>query len=365
MTKKRADHTLMRNINRSLILRHLRLDPGLSRADLAGRTGLMRSTISSLVDELLENQLVHETGIAPSRGGRRGTLLELNPAGGCAVGVEITSHAVRVLLTDFIAQPRWEHTYDITNTDPDIVLPQTEALIEGALQFNADHDNMLPLGIGLGIVGLVDTQHGILRAAANLDWQDIPFQALWMEHFDLPVHVGNEASIAAQGEYYFGAAQGYTDFIYLNISRLAIGAGMFINGQLYQGMGGYAGEVGHMVIDPAGAPCACGKNGCWEMQLRAAIGRETLANGEQVSAVLALGIANLINAFNPQLVVIGGPLGLELAAQVDTIAALVAEQVIIPDDNIATITASQMADNACALGAVALVLDDVLHQPTW
>ena len=105
MNKQSADHSLMRNINRALILGQLRMASPLSRADLAARIGFTRSTVSSLVDELIAANLVHETGIGPSHGGRPGTWLELNPAGGCAIGVELTSEAILVLLTDFTARP--------------------------------------------------------------------------------------------------------------------------------------------------------------------------------------------------------------------------------------------------------------------
>ena len=106
--RRSADHNWMRNINRSLILSCLRTMPPQSRANLAARTGLTRSTVSSLVDELIQANLVHETGTSPSQGGRPGTMLQLNPDGGCAIGVEITVDSIIVLLTDFIAQPRWQ-----------------------------------------------------------------------------------------------------------------------------------------------------------------------------------------------------------------------------------------------------------------
>ncbi|MBI5961436.1 MAG: ROK family transcriptional regulator, partial [Chloroflexi bacterium] len=197
MIRHSADHNLMRNLNRALILRHLRLASPQSRANLAARTGLMRSTVSSLVDELIESNLVHETGIGPSQGGRPGTLLELNPAGGCAVGVEITNESALVLLTDFLAHPRWEHQIRLENSAPELVIPQVEHLIEEALSYNDRTDTTRPLGIGLGTVGLVNIQTGTLKLAANLEgWRDIPFQAMWEKQFGLRVHVGNEATIA-------------------------------------------------------------------------------------------------------------------------------------------------------------------------
>ncbi|MCD4687545.1 MAG: ROK family transcriptional regulator [Anaerolineae bacterium] len=356
-----ANHNLMRNINRALILRHLRHAAPLSRAELAQRTGLTRSTVSSLVDELRDAQMIHETGIAPSRGGRPGTQLELNPAGGCAVGVEITGDSALVMLADFTAQPRWQQAFDLATTDPDTVLPQIETLIDTALHTHAAGK---PLGIGLGIAGLVNAETGVLTASANLGWRAIPFRERWITRYRLPVHVGNEASIAALGEHHFGAAQDHSDFVYLGITRTAIGAGLFINGALYQGINGYAGEVGHMQHDPAGPVCACGKRGCWEALLRAALEDTALdhpAVQARVVEVISAGVANLINTFNPQLVVLGGPVGRVLETALPEIQAQVAQQITMPQESSAAITTTQITSNACALGALALVLDDVMN----
>lgn len=404
--RQSADHNLMRHINRALILSHLRMSSPQSRANLAARTGLMRSTVSSLVDELITANLVHETGIGPSHGGRPGTLLELNPAGGCAIGVEITSQSVLVLLTDFLAQPRWKQEIKLDSSAPEVVIPQAEQLIEEAVRYNAQTETTRLLGIGLGIAGLVNVETGMLKYAANLEgWCDIPFRSMWEKRFGLPVHVGNEATIAALGESYFGAAVGFSDFIYLGVSTTALGAGIFVNSQLYQGIRGYAGEVGHTVLDPAGARCTCGKRGCWEAILREACSlqpiRQRLLKGEKslltqgwqgdpgaitfrmvlgaalagdllaaesmnrVISVLGTGLANLINIFNPQRVILGGSLGLALEPFLPALQVVVNGQITVPSDGIGEIKVSQIKTNACAMGAVALVLDDILREPSW
>lgn len=361
-----ANNALMRNINRSLILSTLRRYAPQSRAELAERTGLTRSTVSSLVDELTEAGLIHEIGIGPSRGGRPGTKLELNPAGGCAIGVEITRDSVVVMLTDFVARPLWHDDFELDDTDPETVIAHVEALIDAALAYNADHECMKSLGIGLGITGLVNAAEGTLTASTNLGWRDVPFRAMWQKRFRLPVHVGNEASIAALGEHYFGAAQTMTDFIYLGIGATAIGSGMFINGELYRGIDGYGGEVGHITLDPAGPLCTCGRHGCWETLLRAAINKRSaavLSGDAQIEALLSAGIANLVNIFNPQLVVLGGGVGRALVSSLPAIREQVADQIVVPGGSHARIDVSQITSNACALGAVALVLDDVMSEP--
>jgi len=377
--RRTANHNLIRRINRALILHQLRTAAPQSRATLAERTGLTRSTVSSLVDELIAANLIHETGVGPSRGGRRGTLLALNPSGGCAIGVEMTETDVLVMLTDFIAQPRWQRGFTLETTDPDVVIGRTEALIAAALRYNTDHDAMRPLGIGLGIVGLVDAAEGVLKKATNLGWENIPFRTRWEERFHLPVYMGNEASIATLGENYFGAAQDYSDFIYLKITRNAIGAGVFVNGALYHGTDGYAGEVGHMVLDFSGPACMCGRNGCWEAVLRDALAPAadvaTLVSKAQhedaeaqrvlarVIEVNAIGVANLTNILNPQMVVLGGTVGQALAPVLPEIRRQVAFHTVFPADPSVELVVSQITSNACALGAVALVLDDILGEP--
>lgn len=365
-SQRTANHNLMRAINRTLILNHLRRHAPQSRAELAEHIGLTRSTVSSLVEELAAEKLVHETGIGPSRGGRPGTRLELNPAGGCAVGVEITGDSALVMLTDFVARPLWEQDFSFNDPDAETVIPRVEALIDAALDYNTQHDAMKPLGIGLGISGLVNAANGTLTASATLGWRDIAFRERWEQRFGLPVHVGNEASIAALGEQYFGAGQRASDFIYLGITPTAIGAGVVLNGALYQGTSGYAGEVGHMLIDPSGPPCRCGKYGCWEAMLRYAINGQdpaTLGRDPRITAIISIGIANLVNIFNPQLIVLGGPVGRGLGEGLTSIRAQVAGQITILPDSTARIELTQITSNACALGAVAQVLDAVMGDP--
>ena len=395
MTRSRqtADNALIRAINRALILRHLRAASPQSRANLAGRTGLMRSTVSSLVDELIAANFVHEIGMEPSRGGRPGTLLALNPAGGGAIGVEITPDAVVVLLTDFLAQPRWQRQVALDTPDSAAVLAQAEQLIDEALRFNAAGGGPRLFGIGAGIAGLVNVRDGTLRPTTTARWENIPLRAAWEQRFGLPVRVGNEASIAALGEHYFGAAAGITDFIFLGLRPRAIGAGIFIEGRLYQGFDGYAGEAGHMLIAPDGPLCSCGRRGCWEAlwrdlcrasHLRKRLAALGVTPGEltlydllaaapddlgaagalvaEVIDLLAAGMANLINLFNPQMIVLGGPVGMALAPHLDAVQQAAAAQIVIPRENIPAVVVSQIASNACALGAVALVLDDMLSQ---
>ena len=347
--------------------------------------------------------LVREMGLQLSQGGRPGTGLELNPAGGCAIGIEIGVGFVEAVLTDFVANIRWRDRVEFDTRQSDEVIAIAEKLAHRAERESKKLGWKL-LGIGVGLPGLVKVDEGLLKFAPNLDWRDIPFQALWEKRFGVPVHAINEGSAAALGEHYFGVAASYHDFIYLSASAVGLGAGIMINGKLFQGIDGYAGEVGHMVLDPAGPLCACGRRGCWEkvagspavikyIEDQAELGRSsrvldmvqgnsskltldliTQAAGEgdavayeaieRVSQLFGAGIINLINTFNPQLIVIGGAFSPALSPFLPTIESVINQQAFRAlSDNVA-IKISQLGDDACVMGAVAAVLDIVFADPT-
>ncbi len=405
MTRKRyrtADQALVRRLNSSLILNALRIAPQ-TRASLAARTGLNRSTVSSLIDYLIAEHLVREGEIQPSRGGRPGTLLELNPEAGCAVGVEINVDYIAVLVTDFAARPLWDRWTPITDTDRDAILALAINLAEQAIAFGSAC-GLHTLGIGLGVPGLVDMHTGMLKFAPNLQWQEVPLRQMWEDRFKVPVFVDNEANAAAMGEWYFGAAAGASDFIYLTIS-IGIGGGIVLNGRLLRGSGGYAGEVGHMAINPDGPRCACGKQGCWEMlagmrplleQVRRRVEQgeassiSALTNGNparitldviltaaaegdrlacsalaEAGQQLGLGIASLINIFNPQLVVLGGEMSQAADYLMPDLEATVRQHTLQASSDTVTIRVSSLGAKACVRGAIALVLDEILRAPAW
>ena len=258
-----ADQVWVRKKNRSIILDTLRTRHTLSRAGLAAETGLNPSTVSSIINELLDDNLVRETDLVQPITGRPGRLIELNPVGGCAVGVEINVDYLSIILTDFTANILWrERVCSDPQESQECILRQVEALIERALVQGAER-GLRHLGIGIGVPGLVDLRQGKLRIAPNLGWYDVPILEILSRRFDLPVYLENEANAAALGEYYFGNAFEVKNLIYLS-AGVGLGAGILVGGKLFRGSQGYASEVGHITFDSNGELCGCGKKGCWE-----------------------------------------------------------------------------------------------------
>jgi glucokinase-like ROK family protein len=397
-----ADQGLIRKLNTAILLDALRRMAPLSRAELAARTGLNRSTVSAIVNSLLEEGFIQETDLQSARIGRPGMLLELNPKGGFAVGLELGVDFISVILTDFAAQVQWREK---VASDPDEdqinILDRAAALTQHALDFGLGQ-GLRPLGIGVGVPGLVDLRQGKLVFAPNLHWNNVPLRLIWSQRFNLPIFVENEANAAALGEYYFGAARGVDNFIYLS-AGIGLGSGIVIDGKLFRGSSGYASEVGHMTMDPDGELCGCGKRGCWETQVgpRAVLRRvrKTLETGvssmlcdmvdadleritfesvveaaqmedpvalralQEVGERLGVGVANLVNVFNPELIVLGGALNLASSILLPIIERIVLENALPPSCENLRVAPSAHGIDACLMGAVALVLEDIWREP--
>ena len=397
-----ADQGLIRKVNTAVLLDVLRRLAPLSRAELAARIGLNRSTVSSIVSSLIDQGFIQETNLQSDKIGRPGMLLELNPKGGFAVGIELGVDFITVILTDFVAREQWrEQIYSDPNDDQTTFLERAAALTQKALDYGQSL-GLRPLGIGMGVPGLVDLRQGKLVFAPNLHWNNVPLRLIWSQWFNMPIFIENEANAAALGEYYFGAAQGVKNFIYLS-AGIGLGGGIIIDGKLYRGSNGYASEVGHMTMDPQGEPCACGKRGCWETQVgpRAVLKRvrKTLESGmqsalsgmvdgnlerisfesvvqaaqqgddvalhalQEVGEYLGVGVANLVNVFNPELIVLGGALNLASPILLPIVERQIVDSALAPAREHVRMAASAFGVDACLMGAVALVLDDILREP--
>jgi glucokinase len=251
-------------------------------------------------------------------------------------------------------------------------------------------------GMGIAIAGLVTQDTGVLLTSPNLmAWYNTPIKAIFEQELQLPVSVGNDATLAALGEYKFGAGKGCRDLVYITVST-GIGGGVITGGKLLLGTCGFAAEIGHMTIDINGPRCNCGNIGCLEtLASGTAIARfaaERLARGEKSAIAklvagdytkitaeivekaakaedtvaksvmdiagtnLGVGVVNLVHIFNPELVIIGG--GVSKAGDLifEPVRRVVARRVM--RDISVRITASALGDNPGILGAVALALGD-------
>ncbi len=394
----KADQNTIRRHNASLVLNELRLYAPLSRADLAKRIGLNRSTMSSIVAQLLQEKLIIETELRADKIGRPGLLLELNPQGGGMVGVEMGVDFIHVILMDFVAHIEWRRRILIAAGEPQETYTHiAEEMIRQALQ-QAEQMPLPIKGIGLALPGMVDAAHGELRYAPNLRWHDVPFGSRWSQRFGLPVIVENNANAGAVGEYYFGAARNVAHFLYLG-GGTGIGGGMIMDGRIFRGRGGFAGEIGHMTIAAEGELCSCGRRGCWETlagpravvakyrsRMEPSVGGGVRLDSDEIgfaqlveaaglgdlvalavlqdaARYLGIGIANLVNILNPELVVLGGVLGQAGDLLGPIIKETVKQNSLFPMRAALSIVPSLNGADDCVMGAAALALDSILRQP--
>lgn len=401
-----GDQALVRQINLSVILNHLRENAPVSRAVLAEMTGLNKTTVSSLVAELIERQFVHEIGLEAARtgrsAGRLGMLLTLNPAAGCIVSAEIGVDFISVICTNFAPDVIWHHEETI---DPekgqDEIIQRTLALLNLAVAAGLQQCNAL-LGIAIGVPGLVDIKSGTLLFAPNLQWRNTPLRDLLQDSFDVPLIVTNEASMAALGEHYFGAARGYDEVLYIS-AGVGLGGGIVNHGRVYSGVTGFGGEFGHMTADPNGELCNCGNRGCWEtlVSQRALYRyvRESIKqgypsllpqlagqslNGLSVAMIanaaeagdpaalhaldclghyLGIGIASLVNALNPELVVFGGILSLAGNHLLNVVNQELQNRALRWNREATRVILARHGSNACVMGGVATIYQNVLAKP--
>ncbi len=399
-----GNQALMREMNLSVIMHHLREHAPISRAALAEMTGLNKTTVSSLVSELIEHQFVRELGLTLVGSGRPATLLELNPTAGYIVSAEIGVDFISAICTNFAVEVIWRHK-ESTRRDrgQQAVIERTLDLLRQAAGAGHAACGNAWLGLAVGVPGLVDQASGDLLFAPNMGWKDIPLKTILRAAFDAPVFVNNEANMAALGEVYFGAAQGHDEVLYIS-AGVGLGGGIVRSGQLCDGATGFAGEFGHMTMDPDGEPCNCGNRGCWETQvsqwatlhaIRRAIsqGRTSLLSDltggdldrltipmavevaragdalaletfETIGRYLGIGIASLMNALNPGLVVLGGILSLAGEFILPAVHQELERRALRWNRSAAQVVLARHGFDACVMGGVATVYQAILAQPS-
>ena len=270
-----ARQQLLKRHNLSLVLRQVTASRSLSRAQLAARTGLTKATVSTLVDALMDARLVVERD--PERGfiGRPGSPLSLNPQGPSGLGMEINVDYVSCCVVDLTGAVRFRKTIVSGNRllRPEVVL-QRAVRAASLMWRQADAAGLTVFVLGVGVPGLVDFD-GVLHRAPNLlEWQGIAPAEVVADMLGRPLqslYCDNEANLAALGELWFGIRNSLRDFVFVS-GEIGVGAGIVIDGELFRGVQGLGGELGHVTVDPMGPACKCGGRGCLER----VAGREAL-----------------------------------------------------------------------------------------
>ncbi|MGJ7510511.1 ROK family transcriptional regulator [Variovorax sp. GT1P44] len=306
-----GDQQLVRRINRSVLLRLLRAQPGLSRARLAAESGLTKSTVSLLVRELLDEGWLDEAGAPVADGlGRPSTPLRINAGVRALIGVEIAIEVVRVVSVSLQGDVLYSQAQPLDNPTPPAVCAQVARMVSDAHRHLLASGRSLS-GIGAGIPGAVHDATGVVRFAPNLGWRDVSLlpgltKALAAKGVSgITVQLQNDADTAALGEYEFSAGEGEDPLIYVSCD-VGVGAGIVLNDRLFVGAQGMAGEIGHTVLQMDGPRCSCGRRGCAEVFLGSRVLDREAGDLRRAAGYLGVLLQNLWVTFEPRAIVVGG-----------------------------------------------------------
>jgi predicted NBD/HSP70 family sugar kinase len=382
----------VRRANLSAILRELHNHGPVSRSELGTRTGLTRSAVRGLIGELALAGLVsEERGTPQGTPGRPSPLVRPSPRCGIVLALEITVDSLAVAavgiggqVIDVVRLDRPRDRSSVEETVADLA-----ALARAVLRRLPDTEGMI--GIGVAIVGIVRRDAGVVTMAPNLGWRDVPLAERLADALGttLPVAVANEADLGALAELRRGAAIGAEHVLFIS-GEVGVGGGLIVDGKPLTGARGFAGEIGHMPVNPDGRTCRCGSVGCWEtevgegallrraghppdagreeveavLQEAAAGSPDALAAVDAVGRWLGFGLAGLVNVFNPQVVVLGG-LFSRLHPFVDATLSAELDRLALPQAREAIrVVPAALGVDAPLLGAAELAFEPLLADPS-
>jgi predicted NBD/HSP70 family sugar kinase len=322
------NRSYIRRLNANAIFHRIRLEPEISQRDIIAKTGLDKSAVSSIVNRFDElGLIIRSQNSSENRPGRPTEGLSISPFKGLLVGVQIESHSIAFVISGLDGLPLVTHRRGFDGAVDGI----DRLVAEGIAGARADCDRVGDvLGVGVSLPGLVNND-GVLLHAPVLNWREVPIYDLLRRSIEPPLFIGNDGKAAAMAEHMFGSCVDVDDFIYL-FSGSGVGGALFLDGEMYRGARGLAGELGHIKVVPQGRLCSCGSYGCLSAYLsgpalcseirnlsgtephtfddvlsRAAAGDAVVLGVlERASEALGLAVADLINIFNPPLVALGG-----------------------------------------------------------
>lgn len=384
----------LRKSNRARALWELYMNGPLTRQEVGAAAGVSPATVSNLVGELLEQGVVIEVGLEDSNGGRPRGLLQVNPEYGFVVGVDVGETAFLVELFDLSMKVRASHvsTTELSRLDPQDVVDRVHEGIASVIARAGVRSEQI-LGVGVGVPGLVEHGRDAVVHGQSVGWDAVPLGAMLRKGMDLPLLIDNGAKTLGQAEKWFGAARGCDNAIIVLLG-IGVGTSIISNGELYRGSTSSAGEWGHTTVMVDGRQCRCGAVGC----LEAYVGAEAIVARydelkrrrvevkprdleDRVAAIvtakpsdraaakvldetatyLGAGIADLVNLFNPERIVVGGWLGQLLSdSLLPRIREAAARHALrLPFSHVAILEA-QLGKDAVALGAATLPIASVL-----
>lgn len=323
--------SLIKQMNKSTILSIIIKEGGISRAQLAKRTEISKSTVSFIVDELLKENLISETGegISTKKGGRKPIELEFNATAGYIVGLNIGIKTSFCILSDLLGEVVQEKEFETFSNKEGDALANIIQRVHSLIENSGKKDKII--GMGIGIPGIADIENGVVLFAPKLNWINYNIQKRFEEEFEMNVFIDNDVNMAVLGEKWKGSGNNYNDFVFVSISA-GIGGGIVINNKIHRGSSYTAGEIGYMVLskdafkhgkytfDQFGYFESVASStaveeithlSCEEAFEKAMQGDVVcLQVMDEMIDYLSLGMANIISILNPEALIIGGDISI-------------------------------------------------------
>jgi len=375
-----------------------------SRLELARLADLSPSSITAIVQRLIKKGLVVETEPATSQLGRRPIPLQIRKDAAYLVGVDLGSFFLRIVITDINGEIVYRSQ---TRTDMKVgrqrVLEKTFLSIHQAIRESGVPQKSIK-GIGIGHSGVIDSETGVVlsypRPGQMEEWRNVPLREIFEKEFNLPCTLEDSVRASTIAEKCYGAGKDLSDFLYIDVG-MGIGAGIFLEGRIYRGAGGRAGEFGHITVNESGPLCSCGNTGCLEtlassaaiiQNVRAAIEKgidskirdhiggdldkisiELIAQAvkeddslayrvlQRSATYIGIGLANLVNLLNPKIVIFGGALFREIPQLIgDPLRRIIKQRSLEKSANEVQLVVSPLGGEASALGAARLIAEKII-----
>lgn len=379
LTYPTGSKSLIRELNRSAVLALIRHEGPIPRVAIARRLRLSGAAVTSIAGELTSLGLIREVAQAPSTGGRRPTLLALNPTAASVIGVKLAPDHLAAVIVDLDGGILDSRTLPLSTRQFESTVGTIEALVAELCGMTSPRR---VLGVGVGMPGVVDRARGIGVDAPILGWRGAPIGDLLADRLGLPVVVDNDVNTLAVAELLYGQGRDVGDFVTITIGR-GVGAAIVIGGQLYRGRLGGAGEFGHVPLEPTGPACVCGRRGCLEAfvadpalisRARAAgvIGprqgvEQLVQRADDGNAAardllgeagerLGMAIAGLVNILSPALVIVSGE-GMRARSHLEPRLRAAMERHVFPPLTGVELVVDPWDDTKWARGAAALALE--------
>jgi len=401
---KQGKVSSVKEINTRNILDIIRRHGPISRIEIAELTGLTPATITNITSELIDSNLIIEGETGDSSGGRRPIMLKMRNDYYRVIGVYIGSRKIKIITSDLTANIK--HKKEIKYNQDDISVEYIKEILDEELipiikKYKSKNKNIV--GIGVGIHGVVDNKRGISVVAPNLGWKNVNVAKLLSDSYGIPVFIDNNTRTMALGENWFGSGKNASSFFCLNI-EYGVGGSYFINDRPVNGNSFGAGEIGHTTVDINGELCSCGNRGCLETVasvkalLKQAYDKypenknSKIYNGREIKAVsdinpedlyeaakhgdelaislirsmgenIGIGIANIINILNPELVIINGEIISVGDILLEPIIETVRKRGFSNSVNSTGIVLSKLGSVAYLKGAVVLATQYIFDNP--